>query len=151
MNDTERMSETVDRFCQFIATLPISSLVEQDWGPKEVLAHLVYHHELYVKLIEAFLSYAPLSPPEGTFRELNASAISLFKEMSPSDLVGRLQIANRRLVELYQIHNPDEIVIVIKAGAKPRTLRALIPEVEAHVRNYLHKLLGTSKQNSLSL
>jgi len=51
MSDTERLTETVVRFCQFIEGLPESALLDQDWGPKEVLAHLVYHHELYVRLV----------------------------------------------------------------------------------------------------
>lgn len=63
MNDAVRLEEAVERFCRFITTLPASGLVEQDWGPKEVLAPLVYHHELYVNLVEALLAGRPVEPP----------------------------------------------------------------------------------------
>jgi D-tyrosyl-tRNA(Tyr) deacylase len=43
-------------------------------------------------------------------------------------------------VELYQQHDPGEITVEIKAGAKPRTLAELVPEAEAHIRNHLKKL-----------
>lgn len=49
MNESERLIETVNQFCKFIAAIPENALAEQDWGPKEVLAHIVYHHELNVR------------------------------------------------------------------------------------------------------
>lgn len=140
MNDSERLTKTVDRFCQFIAALPPDALAEQEWGPKEVLAHLVYHHELYANLVEAFLAGTPMEPPRGTFRELNAQAVAASRGIPPSELVDRLRKANQRLVELYQQNNPREIMVEIKAGAKLRTLAELVPEVEAHVRNHLKRL-----------
>lgn len=114
--------------------------MEQDWGPKEVLAHLVYHHELYVNLVEAFLAGTLMEPPKGTFRELNAQAVAASRGIPPSELVDRFQKANQRLVEMYKHHNPSEITVEIKAGARLRTLAELVPEVEAHIRNHLKKL-----------
>jgi hypothetical protein len=140
MNDSSRLVETVDRFCQFITTLPASALAEQDWGPKEVLAHLVYHHELYVNLVEAFVADTPVAPPKGRFRDLNTEAVGASRGIALAELVDRLQKANQRLVEIYQQHNPSAITVEIKAGAKLRTLAELVPEVEAHIRNHLEKL-----------
>lgn len=140
MNDSVRLEETVERFCRFITTLPTTALVEQDWGPKEVLAHLVYHHELYINLVEAFLAGRPVEPPKGRFRDLNAGAVAASRGITADDLVGRLREANRRLVELYRQYEPSEITVEIKAGAKLRTLAELVPEVEAHIRNHLEKL-----------
>lgn len=140
MNDVLQLVETVDQFCQFITALPENTLVEQDWGPKEVLAHLVYHHELYVKMVEAFLAGTPVAPPEGTFRELNAQAVAASRGVPPYELIDRFQKANQRLVELYRQHDPGKIVIEIKVGAKLRTLAELVPEIEAHIRNHLKKL-----------
>ncbi len=140
MNDSERLTETVDRFCQVITTLEVGAIAEQEWGPKEVLAHLVYHHELYVNLLEAFIAGVPAVPPKGRFRELNADAVVASRGISPARLVTRLQKANQRLVEIYRQHDPGEIMLEIKAGAKLRTLAELVQEVEAHIRNQLEKL-----------
>lgn len=136
MSAIERLNDTVNRFCQFIETLPPQALIEQDWGPKEVLAHLVYHHELYLSLVEACLAHAPFAPPAGRFSDLNAAAVAASRGISPAALVSRFRKANRRLVELYEQHDPEKIVIEIKAGARPRTLVQLVPEVEAHIRNH---------------
>jgi hypothetical protein len=112
-----------------------------------VLAHLVYHHELYVALVEACVAGTPAQPPAGTFRELNAQAVAANAGVPAPALVARLskilfrgQEANRRLERLYLVHNPHAVVVEIKAGARPRTLAALVPEVEAHIRNHLLKL-----------
>lgn len=140
MNDSARLVENVGRFCQFITTLSACALVEQEWGPKEVLAHLVYHHELYVKLVEMFLAGTPVEPPKGRFRDLNAEAVAASRGITATELADRLQAANQRLVKFYQQHDPSTITVEIKAGAKLRTLAELVPEVEAHVRNHLEKL-----------
>ena len=139
MNDSAHLADTVDRFCQFIATLPGDALAERDWGPVEVLAHPVYHHELYVGLVEPFVTGTPAAPPTGRFRDLNAAAVEASRGIAPEELVARLQEANQRLVDLYRQHDPAEITLEIKAGATLRTLAELVPEAEAHIRNQLRK------------
>lgn len=140
LNDLDRLEATVNRFCQFIATRPASALADQPWGPKEVLAHLVYYHELYLRLLEASLTGRPEQPPRGRFSDLNAAAVTQSRGVPPDELVHRFQQANVRLMELYQEHDPRGITLEIKAGAKLRTLAELVPEVEAHIRNHLEKL-----------
>lgn len=140
MNDLDRLANTVDELSQYIRTLSAPDLADQAWGPKEVLAHLVYHHELYVKLIEASVARIAIDPPKGRFRELNARAVAANRGLSHLALVARLRKANRRLAALYEACDPNAIVIEIKSGAKPRTLAQLVPEVEAHIRHHLFKL-----------
>ena len=146
MNDLTRLELTVDRFSQFITSLPAWAQEEKEWGPMEVLAHLVYHHELYVSLVEAELSGETIEPPKGRFRDLNAAAVAASRGIDPGELVTRFQNANHRLVELYRQNDPKAITIEIKAGAKPRTLAELVTEANAHIRNHhekLHKALNT--------
>jgi hypothetical protein len=145
MNDSARLAETVDRFCQFVTSLSTSARGDQDWGPKEVLAHLVYHHELYVNLVEMFLAGTPVAPPKGRFRDLNADAVAAGRGITIAELADRLQTANQRLVTFYQQH-PNTITVEIKAGAKLRTLTELVPEMEAHIRNHLERLRQGLKQ-----
>jgi len=140
MNDSASLVETVDRFCQYVTALPKIAYESQVWGPKEVLAHLVYHHELYVNLVEAFLAGTPVASPKGRFRDLNAEAVAASRETTVDKLADRLKMANQQLVKFYQQHDPNTIVVEIKAGAKLRTLAELFPEVEAHIRNHLEKL-----------
>src|SRR5512136_1110826 len=100
------LSQSIEAFCNFIEQLPSKSLEEQDWGPREVLAHLVFYHELYVKLVEAAALKLPLVPLEGKYREINARAVADCRGCSVDQLVERLSFANRRLVELYDAYEP---------------------------------------------
>jgi hypothetical protein len=76
MSAVETLQAAVDAFCCFVEGLPKTAWVEQDWGPKEVLAHLVFWHESYLAQIEALLTGAPFDLPQGRFSDLNAQTIA---------------------------------------------------------------------------
>lgn len=140
MNDAEQLVATVERFCKFIAALPDSTLPKQDWGPREVLAHLVFHHERYVRLAQAFLAGNPEIPYNGRYREMNARAVAENRGIPVLVLLERLRAANERLLAIYHQNDPGKIPMELKAGAKMHTLAVLIPLVEAHIRNHQEKL-----------
>ena len=140
MKPLQQLEDTVDQFCQFISSLPENHLLEQDWGPREVLAHIVYCHELYLHLIEANCAGKITEPPEGRFSDLNRNAVAASRSIPIPKLIDRLQATNQRLISLYQKHDPKEITVEIKVGAKPRTFAELMIEVEAHIRSHLKKL-----------
>jgi hypothetical protein len=145
MSDTDHLTQTVDRFCEYLRSLPAEQTRHQAWGAREVLAHLVFHHELYVRLAEAYLLKQPVIPLQGRFREINARAVEENQKYSVKNLVARLKNANQRLVDIYQQHDPNQIVIVIKTGSKPYRLAELVPAVEAHIRNHLVKIRKNMK------
>lgn len=75
---------------------------------------------------------------------MNAAAVAASRGVSQVELADRLQKAKQRLVELYRQHDPDEIIVEIKAGTILRMLTELIPEVEAHIRKALQGSQGRS-------
>jgi len=137
----ERLCATVDEFCRFIDSLPEEAMVEQVWGPKEVLAHLVFHHESYVDQVKALWNGKPFEPPRGCFSDLNAQAVADSRGVPVQELIRRFREANETLCNLYEAVDPHAIVMEIKLGAKPRTFAELVPEVEAHIRNHHRKLM----------
>jgi hypothetical protein len=130
----------VETFSRFIETLPSTMVCEQAWGSKEVLAHLVFHHESYADQVKALHKGDPFAPPRGRFSDLNAKAVNSSRHVPVQALIERFHGANETLCRLYEVVDPHSIVIEIKQGAKPRTLAELIPEVEAHVRNHHRRL-----------
>jgi hypothetical protein len=48
MDDVRRFPATVEAFCTWIESLPSDELRPKNWGPREVLAHLLYRHEHYL-------------------------------------------------------------------------------------------------------
>lgn len=140
MDEVEKLRETVEAFCCFIENLPEEVLVEQDWGPKEVLAHLIFHHESYAEQVKALLSGHAFEPPRGRFRGLNEQAVQSSRGVPVAELVARFRKTDELLRSLYTECNPEVVVLEIKKGAKLRTLAELVPEVEAHIRNHQKKL-----------
>ncbi len=145
MNEISKLEKTVKSFCQFIEDQPGSDIAEQAWGPREVLAHLVFHHERYVVLAEASLYSTPCEPLDGKYRVINAAAVALNRDKTVGSLLERFGTANQRLADIYAHNDPGCILVEIKAGVKVRSLEELIPEVEAHIRNHLVKLRKTQK------
>ena len=140
MNPTEKLAETVESFCHFIEELPREMLVEQDWGPKEVLAHLLFYHEGYGQEIEAQLADKPFDLPQGRFRDLNAQAAAASRGIPIDELLRRFRAADERLRRWYQTHNPETLPIEIKQGGKTWTLAELVPAIERHVGNHHRQL-----------
>ena len=140
MNPTDKLHQTVDAFCQFIETLPAAALKEREWGPKEVLAHILYHHENYVAEIEAQLTGRPYNLPKGRFSDLNAQAAASSHGVPVEELLHRLRTADEQLRNFYRLHDPKTLVINIKQGGKSWTLAELVPAVESHVRNHHQRL-----------
>jgi len=140
MNDPARLGTTVEEFCHFIEGLSQATVLEQDWGPKEVLAHLVFWHESYVAQIEALRAGHPFELPQGRFGDLNAQAVAANRDVPIAKLVRRFRAADKRLRALYAAHDPTAIVLEIKQGSKRWRLVDLVPAVEAHVRNHHRQL-----------
>lgn len=146
-NDLQKLETTVETFCRYIETLPRVATSRQAWGPREVLAHLVFWHASYVAQIEAMLAGAPFELPQGRFSDLNAQAVAVLRGASIDQLVSRLRAANARLCALYAEHDPNTIVLEIKQGSKLWRLTELVPAVEAHIRNH-QRQLGRSRRES---
>lgn len=138
--EAKKLTEAAENFCDFISRLPAYVLLPREWGPKEILAHLVYHHELYVRLAEAQVSGKIKIPPQGRFRDLNAVAVAASQRVEVNELLDRLRAANHRLLKLYKKFDPEKIHFAIKHGSKEWTLEALVPRIGGHIRAHLSKL-----------
>jgi hypothetical protein len=99
MNANEELPEVVAEFGQFIRGLPEEALVNKAWGPKEVLAHLVFWIESFVTQLEAVLAGEPYEPPQGRFEEINAQVINASRSIAVEELLRRHRVAGDRFWE----------------------------------------------------
>jgi hypothetical protein len=143
--DIERLTRTVEDFCGWIESRPARETRAQSWGPREVLAHLIYWHEQYISQSEAIVAGKQYATPSGRFADMNAKAAVKFQKQPVPTLVKRFRIVNRCLCILALENNPRKIAFSIKQGSKLWQLSDLIPAVEAHVRNHLRALKKESK------
>lgn len=131
---------TVESFCRFIENLPEDALTEREWGPKEVLAHILFSHESYVAQVEALLAGEPFTPPRGRFSDLNARAVAASRGVPVAELVRRLREANERLCRTCEEQDARTVVLEIKQGSKLWPLPQLMSRAEAHIRNHQRQL-----------
>ena len=148
MDETERLHASVEALCRFIESLLPGALVDQEWGPKEVLAQLVYWHETYVALLQARLAGRPYPLPEGRFRDINAKAVAEGRQRSVAQLVARLRAADRRLTTLARDPKAASIIMVVKVGAAPRRVPAYLDRVDGHLRGHLQDLRRAQRRRS---
>jgi hypothetical protein len=140
--EVEQLRRAVDAFCRLIRELPEASLAEQEWGPKEVLAHLVWWHEYYVARIEAAAAGQLVAEPPGRPVALNAQAAAGSHGVSVAELLRRWQEADERLRDFGQTMDPQMIVVTIHrpTGFIHGCLDDLIPRVESHIREHHREL-----------
>jgi hypothetical protein len=110
LSDIEKLDKTVHSFCQFIRELPEAALVEQAWGPREVLAHLVFWHELYASEFEARTTDTLFWGPTDTPTAINTMAVGANRSISVDELLRRFQVANGRLLHFGRTLDPQTIV-----------------------------------------
>lgn len=148
MHGVERLHSTVLSFCQWLRRLPRKrwTVAEGEWGPQEVLAHLVFWHEYYVAAIRSFLAGQHAAPPEGSYNEVNARAVAILRQTPPAELLQRFREASERLIHIYRTHDPSAILIATREGAAPRSLIELVPEIEAHVHHHHQELRARQRQ-----
>jgi len=133
----EGLREAVARFWRFVSELPDGALVEKAWGPKEVLAHLVFWHESYVAQAEAWPSTGAVGLPRGRFEEINARAVAASRGLPAADLLRRYRDANKRLCRLAQADEADSITLRLKRGSVPRPLAWFVTAEAGHIGHHL--------------
>ena len=138
--EIEKLKETVDAFCQFVQELPDADLADREWGPKEVLAHLVFWHERHVAQIETILAQEPFAGPEGRPKDLNAQAVEAGRSQPVDELARRLQVADERLRGFGRTLDPQDVVLEVQSHL--HTLEGAIARIEAHIRNHHRRLLS---------
>lgn len=138
LDDVEKLQETVSEFCSFIRSLPDAALVERAWGPREVLAYLVFWLERCVAQIEAAVAGKPFDGPIGRLKKLDALALDTGRGLPVDELLRRLEAADSRLRHFGQALDPQQIIV--KFRAHEATLDGVILRINSHVRNHHKKL-----------
>ena len=138
--DLARLTASVEGFCQMIDRLPARAMLEKPWGPRQVLSHLVFWHETYVRQTDARLAGHGWLLPEGSFKELNAQAVASLAAVGVPTLLARFRAANTRLCSLAHEPKAAGVQIQLKQDSKSWPLGELLVMVEAHIRRHGEEL-----------
>lgn len=143
MGGIEKLSNAIANFSQYIRKLPILSLElsnSQEWGPKEVLIHLVAWHEYYISILHELLLGKKPELIKGTLKEQNKLAVEKNRDKSIESLLLRLKTAEEELKRIYSYPNAKKLHIALKVGGKARPLNEIIRLDVAHFRRHQQQL-----------
>ena len=138
--DLDTLASRGDSFIALVDELPADALRPAAWGPREVLSHLAYWHEHYVRLLEAALAGERPALPAGSFRDLNAGAVAHFRATPVHEIAHRFASAERALEYLARRPGASRIQIRIEDGAMARRLPVLLARVAGHIAGHERQL-----------
>lgn len=141
------LRESVDAFAGFVESRPDPPLTGGAWGAREVLCHIVYWHETYVRILRAINAGGAPVQREGRFTEFNRQAVVELGAVPAPELVARLRRAQRRLeVELLALTPTAHINI--KVGSKPWGANQFPERIAGHLRGHLRELRRAERRQA---
>lgn len=107
------------------------------WGPKEVLAHILWWHTFTCESVEGVLAGRAPQPPARPTEEINAEAAARSAATPIAALADQLAAVHARLVAAVR-RLPDPSVIVMRrpdgsAFDAPRRLRIMANHIAGHL------------------
>lgn len=145
----ERLQTAVSQFHTFLDSLPAAKKQPKVWGPREVLAHLVFWLETYVAQVEALLAGEEPPLPSGRYNVLNETAVAHSRSASVTSLQQRHRAACEYLLEIASRRNSDEIVFTLKEGSTHKQSLTWYFQAEArHIQHHLEKLQAQQQWDS---
>ena len=142
----------VEGFSRFIRELPEADQAEKAWGPREVLAHLVFWIESYVAQVESLLSGEPPELPQGRFSDLNVQAVEASRGVPVGELLRRFRAADERLRHFGRTLDPQRILLEVhwRRGTWLCTLDDVIAKIRTHVHRHHRELARQGTDSSVS-
>jgi hypothetical protein len=134
-----RLGESVEAFACALESMPETALTRAEWGPREILCHIVFWHETYARIAHAINTGQDPMPLVGTFPEFNRRSVIELGGVPITVLVARLRRAQRRFaVELLAMNSRSRMTI--KIGARGRGPLEFALKTDAHIRGHLDEV-----------
>ena len=134
-----RLADAVDELASEVERAPLPPLTGAQWGPREILCHLVYWHEWYAEVARSINHGEAVVPKVGAFPEFNRDSVEELGSTPVQSLVARLRRAQRSLGTELLAMSPHAR-ITIKAGASSRGPDVFADRIEAHFRGHLRDI-----------
>ena len=140
MDDISDLRVAVSEFCAWCEALPAAARIEKAWGPKEVLAHLLFWLDGYRQQLAAQLEEKLVEVAQGSFADINELAVTDSRSAAFEALLARYQAVSQQVCELAEELDLDSTTLILKKGSPARPLRWFIRGEAGHIRSH-HRLL----------
>lgn len=142
------LDEAIDGLIAAIESLPAELRRAAEWGPREVLVHIVFAHELYISYLRATTTGE--KPPlfEGRYNDQNARALAENTHTREATLLKRLRDAQAEIGLLVAAPAVKRAPFYFKRGAKRRTLVQALDAIVSHVRGHTRDIRCLARKNA---
>jgi hypothetical protein len=137
----DRVTNTIDELLAFMATAVDRPAPEgASWGPREVLAHLVYWLDFSCQGFEEALEGRATPYPNEDLDDLNNRVVKMLADRPMEDMCADLRKLRDRLAAVVKnLRRPDATVLVKKDGTRVKALDRL-EMMDQHYRGHLADL-----------
>lgn len=133
-----RLTEAVRDAAEFMDRVD-EQVSDGDQTARQVLAHLVFWHREYVKIVRALADNRQPRYRIGTFHDMNKLAYAEFRHVSMTTLA-RYLIKLQNELSLARAHINPAIRFPLKAGAAAHRLDEWIPQIDSHIQSHTLRL-----------
>jgi len=135
----ERLGATVADACAwFRAHENVEFAVNTVWTARDALVHVLFWHESFARNVGDLAAGVTPRPLKGTYAELGQRAAQESQGCSVSELLARLEHAQRAIEQ--SVFDPNVTLIPYKVGSRPYTPSEHIRVVDDHVRGHLDRI-----------
>jgi hypothetical protein len=139
------LDANVTEFAELIARLPRELLRPTSWGPREILAHIVFAHEIYVRELRATARGGPPELFAHTGQEQNRMAVAENGSVSVDELLRRLMSAQRKLAKLVVRPDVQAVSFYYRATSQPREVPQAMRLIAGHFRGHMRDVRKAAK------
>lgn len=133
------LHHTIDDAAMYLGSLD-KNLGDGDQTVHAILAHLVFWHREYVRVLGAIADGHKPKLRTGKYRELNALACREFQNTSPRVLTKQLIRLQSELESVVAKLPSANVKLAFKQGSKPQRIGYWLPRIQAHIDGHLARL-----------
>lgn len=137
------VSEFIDTASKVLLS---KKIYEDGWYAKHIIAHIVFYHEYYARVVQAIVENIELPLINESLAKVNIRSAEEYSKLSRKELLSRLKIANEILGN--NIIKLDKATIIpYKKGGSTYTPESYQRVIAGHIEKHTKDLRRKPKRN----
>ncbi|HAM96294.1 MAG: hypothetical protein UR96_C0010G0010 [candidate division WS6 bacterium GW2011_GWC1_36_11] len=141
VQEIKNLEESVNAFLEVVHTTKLLRPVYEDgWNAKEIIAHLVYYHEYYTRVVDALVKKKDLPLIDESLMVTNIRGAREYAKYSRNELYSRFMKAQSIFVKNLLLLK-DDTEIPYKKGGRIYKAVDYVKVIDGHIRKHTKDLM----------
>lgn len=146
MTDTQAEAHALDAAVQdaiaYFRAADAPASQTEEWGPREVLAHLLFWHDFVIGALEA-AARGELQPrPVGPQPEINGKAVEQYRDTPLEEQLAHLAASQQTLQARFLALPDPNVIVMQRATGEMASAVQTVGNWTRHIRSHLAELGG---------